>query len=435
MTRERNDGLQIVLLGGVLVFIIGAIIARVNPQGMSDFKQFYYASRCLIEHHDPYQESQLWAVYAAEAGPVPSDPATLKWLHEILLCPNMPTTFLFMAPLALLPWNAAVIVWMALIVASFFVAGYLVWRVCADTAPRYSAALVSLVFVTSGVGLSIGNTAALVVGLCIIAVFCFVSERFVWAGILCLAVSLAIKPHDAGIVWLYFLLAGGVARRRALETLAVTALIALPAVLWISHVVPHWPQELSANLHAITSRGGQDDPGPHSSGAFGVVMTANLQVIFSRIKDDPGFYNPVVYLLCGLPLLLWAIKTLRLRYSPAHAWYALAAAVPFAMLAVYHRFYDCRLLLVAVPVCVDLWWSRSPLRWYALAVTLAGIIVTGDLLWIVVFQFTKYSGPSLGEAIIPAPIVIAAMGVFYLWVYLKRSIGEGSFLDAAADVA
>lgn len=434
MTRDRLDGLQIVILGGVLVFLIGAIIARVNPYGMSDFKQFYYASRCLIEHHDPYQESQLWAVYKAEAGAVPSDDASLKWLHEILLCPNMPTTLLFMAPLALLPWKAAVSVWMVLTAASFLVSGYLVWRVCADAAPKYTAALVFLLFVTSGVGLSIGNTAALVVGLCVIAVWCFVNERFIWAGVLCLAVSLAVKPHDAGIVWLYFLLAGGGSRRRALMTLAVTALIALPAVLWISHQVPHWPQELNANLHAITSRGGQDDPGPQSGGAFGVMMTANLQVIVSRIEDDPVFYNPVVYLLCGVPLALWALKTLRMRYSPAQAWYALAAAVPFAMLAVYHRFYDCRLLLVAVPACVDLWRKHSPLRWYAFAVTLAAIMVTGDLPWIVVFHFTNYSRPSLGAGIMFAPIVIAVLGVFYLWVYLKRS-GEESFLDAATDAA
>jgi hypothetical protein len=434
MTRNRLDGLQIVLLGGVLMFLIGAIIARVNSYGMSDFIQSYYAPRCLMQHCDPYQESQLWAVYKAQVGTVPSDPAKLKWLHEILLAPNIPTTMMLFVPFSLLPWKVAVTAWMALIVASFFVAGYLVWRVCADAAPRYSAALVFLIFVTSGVGLSIGNTASLVVGFCVIAVWCFVNERFVWVGVMCLALSLANKPHDAGIIWLYFLLAGGVPRKRALQTLAVTALIALPAVLWIGHEVPHWPQELSANLHVINSRGGQNDPGPNSGGAFGVMMTVNLQVIFSRIKDDPGFYNPVVYLLCAVPLALWAIKTLRLRYSPAQAWYALAAAVPFAMLAVYNRFYDCRLLLLAVPACVDLWRKRSPVRWYALAVTLAGIIVTGDLLWIVVLHFTKYSGPSLHAAIIPAPIVIALLGVFYLWVYWKRS-GQESFLDSTVDAA
>ena len=51
------------------------------------------------------------------------------------------------------------------------------------------------------------------------------------AGILCMAVSLAIKPHDSGLVWFYFLLAGGVYRKRALQTLAVTVLLALPAIL------------------------------------------------------------------------------------------------------------------------------------------------------------------------------------------------------------
>jgi hypothetical protein len=99
MKRDRLDGLQIVLLGGVLAFLMSAIIARVNPYGMSDFRQFYYVSRCLIQHHDPYQESQLWAVYTAQVKTVPSDPKVLKWLHEILLCPNMPTTLLLMAPL------------------------------------------------------------------------------------------------------------------------------------------------------------------------------------------------------------------------------------------------------------------------------------------------------------------------------------------------
>jgi hypothetical protein len=434
MTRERLDGLQIVLLGGLLVFLIGAILARANPQGMSDFIQSYYAPRCLLQHHDPYQESQLWTVYKAEVKTVPTDPETVKWLHEILLAPNIPTTMMLFVPLSLLPWNVAVSVWMAMIAASFLVAGFLVWRVCADAAPRYAAVLVCLIFLTSGAGLSIGNTASLVVGFCVIAVWCFVNERFVWLGILCLALSLANKPHDAGVIWLYFLLAGGVARKRALQTLAVTVLIALPAVLWISHAVPHWPQELSANLHAISSRGGQNDPGPHSGGAFGIMMTVNLQVIFSRIKDDPAFYNPVVYLICVVPLALWIFKTLRLRYSPAQAWYALAAAVPFEMLAVYHRYYDCRLLLLAVPACVDLWLRRSPVRWYALGLTLAGIIVTGDILWVVVFHLTKYSQPSLQVGIMFAPIVIAVLGAFYLWVYWQRT-GHETFLDGPGDAS
>jgi hypothetical protein len=230
---------------------------------------------------------------------------------------------------------------------------------------------------------------------------------------------LAVKPHDAGIIWLYFLLAGGMARKRALQTLAVTALIAVTAVVWLSHAVPHWPQELIANLHTIAARGAQDDPGPHSGGALGLMMMVNLQVIFSRIHDDPAFYNLATYLVCGVCLVLWALKTLRARYSPKVAWCALSAGIPFAMLAVYHRCYDCRLLLVAVPVCVDLWQTHSPMRWGALIVALTGIIVTGDLLWVIVFGITHYSLPWLAAAVYAPPIAMAAVGVFFLWVYLK----------------
>jgi hypothetical protein len=374
-----------------------------------------------MQHHDPYQESQLWGVYSSEVKTLPTDPKTVGWLHEILLCPNLPTTLLLFTPLALLPWNAAVSVWMLLIAGGLLGAGYLVWRTCADVAPRFAAALVFLIFINSVDGLSIGNTASLVVGLCVIAVWCFVNERFVWVGVLCLAVGLANKPHDAGIVWLYFLLAGGVFRRRALQTLAITASIALVAAIWVSHGVPHWPQELSANLRAINVRGGQNDPGPQSGGALGLMMMVNLQVLLSRIKDDPGFYNLATYLVCGTALALWAVKTMRARSSQMLAWYGLAAIIPFAMLAVYHRCYDCRLLLVAVPVCVDLWQRRSPLRWGALVVTLAGIVFTGDVLWVIVFGITHYSLPSLATAVYAPPMAMAAVGAFFLWVYLKAA--------------
>ena len=41
---------------------------------------------------------------------------------------------------------------------------------------------------------------------------------------MCLAISLMLKPHDAGLVWLYFLLAGGIYRKRALQALVADAI-------------------------------------------------------------------------------------------------------------------------------------------------------------------------------------------------------------------
>jgi len=57
---------------------------------------------------------------------------------------------------------------------------------------------------------------------------------------LCLVVSLALKPHDAALIWLFFLLAGGTYRKRALQTLALFLVFAVPTVLWVTWLSPHW---------------------------------------------------------------------------------------------------------------------------------------------------------------------------------------------------
>ena len=54
-----------------------------------------------------------------------------------------------------------------------------------------------------------------------------------------------------------------------------------------------------------------------------------------------------------------------------------------------------------------------------MSLNLAGIVLTGDLLWICVFQITHYSGTSLTLAMIPAPITLLAVAGFYLAIYLR----------------
>ena len=90
------------------------------------------------------------------------------------------------------------------------------------------------------------------------------------------------------------------------------------------------------------------------------------------------------------------------------------------MLPFYHRMYDARLLLLAIPACALLFAERARLGRYALGITLAAIVLTGDIFWIVVFQLTHYSGPIATYGTIPAPLVLLATGIFYLWVYLRR---------------
>lgn len=425
MLKARQDSLLLLSLGSVFFVLVGTAIAYFNALGMIDFKEFYFGAKCLVEHHDPYQPSQLWALYKRDAGEVPSALSSVVVAAHGHVTPNFPTTFFLVAPLALMPLKVAGAIWFVLSAVAFVLATFAMWNAGAEFSPLMAGALVFLFLVNSEMLLALGNTVGLVVGLSVIAVWCFLQNRFTVAGAICLAVALVMKPHDVGLIWLYFLLAGGMARKRALETLLPVAALVVPAVLWTAQIAPHWLHEMEANQLALMQRGGLNDPGPHGGG-FGVNMTQCLQTIVSRFWDNPHFYNPFVYIVCGALLIIWMRKTVQSEFSPRLAWFAIAAIVPLTILVVYHRSYDARLLLLSVPACAMLWQRGGRLGWWALGLTLTAIILTGDIFWIVLFQITHYSGASLAFGVIPAPLILLALSGFYLYVYVRQPAKAGT---------
>ena len=99
------------------------------------------------------------------------------------------------------------------------------------------------------------------------------------------------------------------------------------------------------------------------------------------------------------------------------------------MLPVYHHLYDAKLLLLTVPACAMLWSEGGPIGRLALLVNAAGLVLTGDLPWAILFGFIGQMRPpttTLGTQILiavqvfPAPLILLVMGVFYLWVYVRR---------------
>jgi len=146
--------------------------------------------------------------------------------------------------------------------------------------------------------------------------------------------------------------------------------------------------------------------------------------MLALIRDDPRFYNPWAYAICAAPLILWLVKTLRSRFSARSAWFALASISALSMLPVYHRTYDAKLLLLSVPACALLWRERSALRWIALTLTAASFLANGDLFWSIVWNFTRFSPASLNAAVIVAPLILLATGVFYLCIYLRRDASD-----------
>jgi hypothetical protein len=426
MTKARLDGLYLVLLGSVAFLLLGVALERSAPAPLADFKALYYPSRCLIQHHDPYMESEVRRIYEAEGGNRPLDSAKTGQIATENVYP--PSALFFMAPFAMLPWGPVHILWIALTAGSFVLASLLIWNLGANYAPIVSGVLIGFLLANSESLLITGNAAGIAISLCVVAVWCFLRERFVPVGIACLAVSLALKPHDAGLVWLYFLLAPGVFRKRALQTLAVTTAISLLAVLWVGHVAPQWMQEWHSNVAAFSVHGGVNDPGPASTGGHGLDMLVSLQTAISVLWDDPRFYNLVSYLICAPLVLAWGFITLRSRPSTRRAWLALAAITALSMLPVYHRQVDARLLLLTVPACAMLWAEGGRIGRLALAVTTAGLVLTGDIPWAIFFGVasklhlpaTALTGTILmAVQMFPVPLILLAVGVFYLWIYAR----------------
>jgi len=401
---------------------------------MADFKAVYYGTRTLLHHGDPYREADLLHLFLTED----QEPRAKQLVVSDVVAydVNLPTTFPFVVPFAIMPWGPAHLLWMLLTAGGFVLAAFLAWDLAAAFAPQLSGGLLCLFLFGGELLLEVGNTAGLVVGLCVLAVWCFLRQRFAPLGVLCLAIALLVKPHDAGFVWLYFLLAGGLCRKRALQTLLLAAALGLPAILWVSHVAPNWIEELHANMLFTSAHGGINDPGPASLQpmAHGSIIVS-LQSVLSVFRDDPRFYNPAAWLLCAPLLLLWAYLSWRNRSSPANRWLGLAAIAALSMLPLYHRQHDTGLLLLTVPACVLLWSEGGPVAWLALAVTALGAVFTSNL----TLQFLAVSTAGLRASVgglpgqmltvllcRPAPLILLAMGIFYLAVYARGLSPEGA---------
>lgn len=441
MTRARSDGVFFLVLGIIVFALFGAFLKYRAADSMVDFKMLYYGSRTLLEHGDPYNQQTFSKIVHTEFGQSGSVERDASMSVSI----NLPTTYFLGAPLAMLPFWLASAIWTLLTAASLIGAACLAWRIGASHAPILSGVLAGFALLNGAVVAGNGNSAGVIVGLCVIAAYCFVTERAAWLGILCFAVSLIVKPQDAGLLWLFFLLAGGVARKRALQAIVAAVLLALPASFWVSRSAPHWIPELHSNLVGISAPGGNCDPGPtgltSKSGTMEVIT--DLQAAISVIRDSPSFYNPLTLLICGAMFVALLLVTPRTAYSSTLAWTALAAIAPLTLLVTYHRAYDARLLLLAVPSCATLWAKGGFKGRAAAAVTAAALFFTGEVPLAFLNPFLHRMHVGTGSPIGKletlflmrlAPLSLLAMSLLFLWVcWREYRVWPATQVCAAAD--
>lgn len=427
MTKARSDGLYLLLLGAVVFVLLGFAFENASSDSMVDFKAHFYTVRCLLQHGDPYKQSDMLRVYQAAEGD--HSPESVNARPTITRYPYLPTVFLVTTPFGMLPFGPAHLLWMAANAGGLILASFLIWHIGAKWAPVLSGGLICFMLANGELVLAVGNATGITVGLCAIAVWCFLEDRLVAIGIVCLAISLALKPQTVGLVWLYFLVVGGAHRKRAQQTLLVVVLVSIPVLLWVTHVAPNWMQELHSNLVVCSEHGDINDPGPASKGSHGLAMVISLQAPLSLIRDDPRFYNPISYGICGAFVFVWVLAIRRSRRAPASAWLALAAISGLTMLPVYHRRMDAMLLLLSVPACAMLWAEGGRLAKLALAVTATAFVLTGDIPWAIILTMVSYlhlPETELSRQLVtviqvaPIPVILLVVSVFYLCVYVRK---------------
>lgn len=401
--------------------------ATPGPMKDADFDvALYYFARCAMEKEDPYN----YYGKCVQGEILPSG------LNDKYAEVFLPTTLLFVVPLAKQPLPAAETAWLFLNAGLLVLAAFLVWELGSD-APNLAGWMTCFMLLNCEVILVVGDVGGMAVELCVIAVCCLFMPRYWLAGVLLLAMSLVLKPHDTGLVWLYLLLAGGVPRKRALQALAaVGALVACGAV-WIAPIAPRWVEEMGGNILGFSH--GQVavfDPLVLSNYSPNLSLRAAIS-IFSR---NPYFYNSVSYAIGGGLILAWMVAVLRKRTKSEGSpqalregtLLALAAISMLTLIAVYHRAYDAKLLLLAIPACAMLWAHGGARRWLALGLTSAAILVTSDIPRMLLVKpmgnlhisASTLSGKLRVLALNPAPLVLLAAGCFYLWVYWRYEPAE-----------
>ncbi|HUX43974.1 MAG TPA: glycosyltransferase family 87 protein [Terracidiphilus sp.] len=429
MTQARSDGIRFLLLGIAVFLLFGFAMSRGDTGNVEDFRGLYLGTRTLLAHHDPYNAEDVFRTFLADGGRIPEqmqDQSHLLTITRQQVYP--PTLYLCITPMAMFGWTAAKALWTALTALVLILGAVLTSDLAAPYAPVMAGILTGFLIANCEVLFAGGNPAGLVIGLCAIAVWCFHRQRFEAVGVFCLAISLSIKPHDTGLVWLYLLLAGGSGRKRALQTLAVAVVLAIPALLWVGTVSPHWLTGLRNNLAVLSADGGLNAPGPATPTGRSGAGVIDLQAVVATFDNHAAVYNAVSYAAFAGLFLLWLWKTLRLKASPQNHWLALAVVSSLTLLPIYHRPYDAKLLLLSVPACAMLWAAGGRTKWFALSFTFAAFLFTADVPLVIFAALGQrvHAGPGLAEKLLllvttqPAPLSLFAMTVFYLWVYFRQ---------------
>lgn len=253
----------------------------------------------------------------------------------------LPTTFPVVAPFAGLPWRAARLAWCLLSVAVFLFSVALLMSSCgAAGSAKWLLMAGALLFSPASSGLSTGNPSVISCGLTLCAIFLAFRGRTI-PSIVLLGLAHSVKPQ-VSIAAAAVLLVWGYWR-------TVLGSLLIPAAAAVISFVPAgglnrygiWLHSLTDGIRAISLPGGVNDPSPANYFSYHLV---NAAAVLSIWMHDPRAVSALVWVgtIALIALYCW-------RREKQITWRDAAFFCVVFLIPVYHRYYDCQLLLGVVP--------------------------------------------------------------------------------------
>ena len=368
----------IALLALSAVLFVARTLYLVLPShaGLRDFVTLYAGGACLVDHCDPYKTADLTNALTQRGYHLLKD----DWAWQLPIYP--PPTLALMAPFAPFSFRVVGPVYYALLVMGCFVAMAVVFRspLLASLSAVTRSLLVSVFLISPNVSeaISMGNPIILTTALLLICCFDTKPKRRGLRAVL-FAIACVLKPPIALPFLFPLLLKSEDGWRMVRNALALLVAYAAAVLAWCStHPwTASWMTGLRSNLALGASAGNTMNASDRKLVLYSLLNTQYLLGYWIRTPRVRDLLTDAV--LLGLTAgFLFGLWRLRDRSSAAFPLLlAFAATAAFALLPIYHRFYDAILLVFVLPWAALAWqqprwktWSRASL--FLFLVTYAG---------------------------------------------------------------
>jgi hypothetical protein len=259
-----------------------------------------------------------------------------------------PGALVLFAPIAVLPWTEARIVWLAVLLAAFTatLVALLKFVGFSPGEPRGLAFVAGcLALAPFHTGLATGNQTIVVVGLCAFGIWAAGCKRDVIAG-LCFGAACSLKPHIAGFFLLYYLL-----QRRwrlLISATTLTVLLVMFAAAWMQIAGVAWLPDYLNNIRFGAVYNRFDDFTTANPIRF---MLINLQVPFYSFTHSARSANLLAFCVGSALIIPWVVIVFRNR-TPQAELLSLSTIAVIGLLPLYHRLYDASVLAIPFLWCL-----------------------------------------------------------------------------------